>query len=107
MPRPAWKWSMTMPFLMLVMVNISAPPQQFRNQGHANVHTELGLLEVVSTRVVVDVVCDLPDTGQWMHDDHVLAGEAHLFGIQDVDLLEADVVVFVEEALLLDAGHVQ
>src|SRR5450759_5066255 len=107
MPRPARMWSMTMPYWMLVMVNISAHPQQFGNQGHAYVHAELGLLEVVGARVVVDVVGDLPDTGQRVHDDHILSGEAHLFGIQNVDILEADIVVFVEEALLLDAGHVQ
>ena len=42
-----------------------------------------------------------------MQDDHVLAGQLHLLGVQYVAVLKADVVLFVEEAFLLYAGHVQ
>ena len=42
-----------------------------------------------------------------MEDDHVLLCHLHLFAVKDVAVLEADVVLFVEEPFLLDACHVE
>ena len=42
-----------------------------------------------------------------MEDAHVFPRKLHLLGVEDVKVLHANVVLFVEEAFLLDAGHVE
>ncbi len=42
-----------------------------------------------------------------MKDDHILAGKLHFFAVENVAVLKADVILFVEETLLLNAGHVK
>ena len=42
-----------------------------------------------------------------MEHHHVLVGELHLLRIENVAVLQADVVILVEEAFALHAGHVE
>ena len=42
-----------------------------------------------------------------MEDQHVRTGKLHFFLVQDIEILHADVVLFIEEAFLLDTGHIE
>ena len=85
----------------------SLQAQQGHDQCHADVDAVLHLLKIGGAGVVVHVQRDLVDAGQGMQHGHVRLCQRHLFVGQDVAVLQADVVLLVEEALLLHAGHVQ
>ena len=42
-----------------------------------------------------------------MKNNHILAGKLHFFAVENVAVLKTDIILFVEEALLLNAGHVK
>ena len=81
--------------------------QQGHNQCHADVNAVLHLLKVSGTGVIVHIQCDLVHAGQGMQHGHVRLCQPHLFLGQHIAVLQADVILFVEEALLLHTGHVQ
>ena len=81
--------------------------QQRHDERHADVDAILHLLKVSGAGVVVHVQRDLIHTGQGMQHGHVFFGQRHLVAGQNVAVLQADVVFFVEEALLLHTGHIK
>ena len=81
--------------------------QQGHDQCHADVNAVLHLLKVSGTGVIVHIQCDLVHAGQGMQHSHIRLCKAHLFLGEDVAVLQADVVLLVEEALALHAGHVE
>ena len=58
--------------------------QKFQNQGFAHDLAIVGLLEVLGPGIVVHSHADLIDTGQGMHDDHILLGVLQLVRGQDI-----------------------
>ena len=81
--------------------------QQGEDEGHADVDAVLDLAEIGRAGVLVDLDGDLVDARQGVQDVHVVLSPAHDPGCQDIEILQADVVLFIEEALALDAGHIE
>ena len=42
-----------------------------------------------------------------MKNNHILAGKLHFFTVENVAVLKTDIILLVEEALLLNAGHIK
>ena len=81
--------------------------QQGQDQGHSHIHAELCLLEIGGSGVVVHLDGDLVDSWKRVENKHVILCERHFCGIQNVEILQADVVLLIEETFLLDAGHIE
>ena len=81
--------------------------QQGQDDGHADVDTVVHLIKVGGAGVVVHVGADLVDAGQRMQHRHIRRGQPQHGLVQLVAALQAQILFLVEEALLLDAGHVQ
>ncbi len=82
-------------------------PRRGQNDRHADVNAVVHLIEVGGTGVVVHVQLDLIDAGQRMQHRHVRRGQLQELCVQGVAALQAQILFLVEEALLLDAGHVE
>ena len=96
-----WLWA------FLMMATWQSSPQKCHDERHTDVNAVLNLLKVTGTRVVVDLDRDLVYAGKGVEDPHILLRELHLFRSQNVAVLQADIVFLVEEAFLLDAGHIE
>ena len=64
-------------------------------------------LKVNGAGVVVHVHGDLVHSGKGMQHQHVRGGETELCLVQNVEILQADIILFIKEALPLHPGHVQ
>ena len=80
--------------------------QQSQDQGHTDIDTELSLLEVSGSGIVIDLHGDLIDSGKGMQYQHIGFCQFHLFLGQYIEIFQKDVILFVEETLLLHTGHV-
>ncbi|CAN3994167.1 KilA-N domain, partial [Dysosmobacter welbionis] len=81
--------------------------QQLQDQCHADVLAVLHLSPVGGPGILVHRHSDLVDTGQGVEDGQVRLGVLQLLRCQDVAVLQAQVVLLIEEPLLLDTGHVE
>ena len=85
----------------------SGKSQQGQDQSHSPIHAELCLFEIGGSGIVIHLDGDFVDSGQRMENKHVLLSEGHFCGIQNVEILQADVVFLVEETFLLYTGHIE
>ena len=81
--------------------------EEGQNDGHADVDTVVHLIEVGGAGVVIHVQLDLVDAGQRVEHRHIRRGQLQELCVQGVAAFEPQIILFVEEALLLDAGHVE
>jgi len=81
--------------------------QQSKDQGHADIDSVLGLAEIGGSFVLIHLHRDLIHSGQGVKHQHIFPGQFHLGSIQDIEILQADIILFVKETLLLDSGHIQ
>ena len=81
--------------------------QQCQDQGHAHVYAVLYLAEICGARIIVNLHCDLIYSRERMEHVHILRSKFHLLFVQDIEILHAHVIFFVEETLLLYTGHVK
>ena len=94
------------PFYMLLSVFVSGF-QQREDQRHSDIDAVLCLLEIDGPRIVVHLYGDLVDTRKRVQHEHVLFREIHLFFVENVEVFEADIVLFIKKALPLHSGHVE
>ena len=80
---------------------------ELQNQRHAHELAVHHLLEIAGPGVGVHLHVDFVHPGQGVHHDHVRLGQAHFLLVQDIAVLEAQILLYAEKPLLLDAGHVQ
>ena len=81
--------------------------KQRQDQRHADIDAVLDLFKISGPGILVDLYRDLVDAGQGVQHIHVVLGAFHQPFVENIEILESDVVLFIEETLSLHACHVE
>ena len=81
--------------------------QKRQDQRHTHIDAVLYLTEICGAGIVVYLYGDFVDPGKGMEHIHILGRQLHFLAVQDIKILHPNVILFIEEAFLLNSGHVQ
>ena len=65
------------------------------------------LFEIAGSRIAVHIGRNFSDTRKRVQNAHIGARPFHFFRVKDIAVLQTQIILFVEEALALNAGHVK
>jgi len=92
---------------LAVFVFAMSPFEQLEYEGHPDKLAVLDLSEICGAGIGVDICSYLVDTWQRVKYPHCRLGIAQLIGCQHETILYSFIFLFIEEALFLDACHIE